>query len=67
VNTGLAVLGALGGGAVFIGAIITVAKGIFRQAAATEANTKALKDLTKMLNDHETRISRLEGLSGLPR
>jgi hypothetical protein len=64
----LADLGALGGAVVFAGALITVARGIFRQINATEANTAALgklshqlDDLDGKLGDHETRISRLEG------
>jgi hypothetical protein len=60
-TTGLAVLGALGGGVVFAGAAVTVVRGIFRHIAAVEANTAALTRLTAALSDHETRISRLEG------
>jgi hypothetical protein len=57
----LAVLGALGGGVVFMGAVVTVAAGIFRQVAAVKANTAALDRLSTTLENHETRISRLEG------
>jgi hypothetical protein len=54
-------LSALGGAGVFVGAMVTVMRGIFRQVTATEENTAALTKLTSTLQDHETRISRLEG------
>jgi hypothetical protein len=67
-STSLAILGGLGGLVVFVGAVFTVIRGIFRQVGATEANTKALTELSGQikgtdhrLGDHETRISRLEG------
>lgn len=60
----LGILGALGGLVVFVGAVVTVARGIFRQIAATEANTAALGELTGTLKDHETRIARIEGREG---
>jgi hypothetical protein len=63
-NMTLLILGAAGGGVVFIGAIVTVARGIFRQVASTDNNTAALDRLTTELNGHETRISRLEGRAG---
>jgi len=65
-----AFLGALGGGVVFVGAIVAVARGIFRQVNATEANTRALTELTSRIEgiggrmaDLETRLARLEGRS----
>lgn len=66
-NDVLAILGALGGGVVFVGAVVTVVKAIFNQTAATQANTKALEKVTEVIDKHETRLSRLEGLNGLPR
>lgn len=57
----LASLGALGGLAVFVGSVAALARGIFRQVAATEANTEAVNRLARKLDDHETRIARLEG------
>jgi hypothetical protein len=62
-NETLAILGAAGGAVVFVGAIVTVARGIFRQVASTDANTAALDRLNGTLENHETRISRLEGRS----
>lgn len=63
-NETLAILGAAGGAVVFTGAIVTVARGIFRQVASTDSNTAALDRLTVTLDGHETRISRLEGRAG---
>lgn len=60
-TTVLAAFGALGGLAVFITAVVALARGIFRQVSATEDNTRAVNRLTSKLDDHETRISRLEG------
>lgn len=57
----LTILGALGGGVVFVGAVWTVLRASFRQINAIEDNTKAVNRLTDELGDHETRISRLEG------
>lgn len=61
-------LGALGGLVVFAGALVAVARGIFKQINATEANTEALLEFSKkldsingMVGNHESRISRLEG------
>lgn len=59
--TVLAGIGALGGLVVFLGAVLTLARGIFRQIAATEDNTRAVNRLAAKLEDHETRIARLEG------
>lgn len=67
-NTFLAVTGALGGGVVFLAAILTVIRGIFRQVHATERNTEALGSLSnalegieKRVDSHSERISKLEG------
>jgi hypothetical protein len=67
-NTVLAVLAALGGGVVFIGAVVAVIRAIFKQISATNANTAATQELSKQLgsvngrlDNHETRISHLEG------
>lgn len=57
----LEIFGALGGTVVFGGAVLTVVRGIFRLVSATEANTAALNRLTERYDNHETRISRLEG------
>jgi hypothetical protein len=58
----LAVMSALGGLVVFLTAITVVARGIFRQTSATEENTKAVKRLTEAFTNHESRISRVEGI-----
>lgn len=63
-GSALAILGAVGGAGVFLGAVVTVARGIFRQVDATDRNTAALDRLSKALDDHETRIARLEGRTG---
>lgn len=63
-DTILAVFGALGGLVVFLGAIAGLARGIFKLIGATEANTRAVSKLTTKLDDHETRLSRLEGVRG---
>jgi hypothetical protein len=67
-NAVLAVLGALGGAAVFVTAVVAVIRAIFKQISATEANTVALQQMSGQmgnangrLDNHETRISRLEG------
>lgn len=64
----LAILGALGGIAAFVGGVVAVLRGIFRQISATESNTDAVNRLTEQLGDlsgtvdnHGERISRLEG------
>lgn len=65
--TWLIAFGGGGGLIVVLSAIIVIGRGIFRQVAATEENTSAVKDLTKgmgeikaMLSNHETRIAVLE-------
>lgn len=60
-QTAFAVIGALGGIVVFVAGVWALLRGIFRQVNATEDNTRAVRDLTQKLDDHETRISRLEG------
>jgi hypothetical protein len=54
----LTFLGALGGAAVFLGAVITVIRGIFRQVNATEANTVALDNLRKTVDGLDSRLNR---------
>jgi hypothetical protein len=67
-NNVATVLGALGGVVVFIAGLLTVIRGIFKQVNATEANTRALREVTEQMKSvnsvvgtHESRISRLEG------
>jgi hypothetical protein len=67
-NSVATVLGALGGGAVFVAALVATVRGIFKQVNATESNTKALtevrdemRSLNSVVGTHESRISRLEG------
>jgi hypothetical protein len=67
-NNAFTLLGGLGGLAVFLGGVWALLRGIFRQVNATEANTKALRDLTDKvenldadIENHETRIARIEG------
>lgn len=67
-NTFLAVAGALGGFAVFSGAVWTIVRSIARQVSATTDNTTALKALSSKLDQidgtvaqHGERIARLEG------
>ena len=61
------ILGALGGLAVFLGAMWAVIRGIFRQVNATDKNTMALNELSGKINsldgtitNHEHRITVLE-------
>lgn len=63
----LLVLGSSGGIVAFLSAVVIIGRGIFRQVAATEDNTKALQGLTDEVHDlktmtgsHETRITVLE-------
>ena len=67
----LAIVGGLGGGVTFIGALFILMRGIFGQIHATQDNTRALDELRAELkaadgraDDHERRISRLEGKAG---
>jgi hypothetical protein len=64
------ILSALGGGVSFLGAIVIIARAIFKQVSATEENTTATKELSdkmsrvmSQLNGHETRIRILEDRS----
>lgn len=61
------IISAAGGGIIFLGAIIGLLRGIFKQTAATEDNTKALDRLQKSVdklfatqNGHEGRLTSLE-------
>jgi hypothetical protein len=61
------ILGGTGGVLAVLSGITVLARGIFRQVSATEANTQAIKDLTAQVlglvrtnSDHETRIAVLE-------
>lgn len=67
-NDALAVLGALGGAAAFLGALFVVIRGIFKEVSAIDNNTAALNSLREAvssldvrLTDQGERISRLEG------
>lgn len=67
-NMVLTVFGALGGLVVFIGAIWTIVRAIFRQVNATEDNTQALSKMGASLDRLDNtvraqgeRISALEG------
>jgi hypothetical protein len=67
-NTTLAVIGALGGLTAFGAAVWAVVRSIAKQVGATKDNTEAVKELTRKLDaldgkvdEHSTRIARLEG------
>lgn len=67
-NTTLAILGALGGIGAFGAGVWTIVRSIARQIGATKDNTEALHDLRDTVmkldttvDDHTTRIARLEG------
>lgn len=67
-SNALAILAALGGIVVFLGAVVAVIRAIFKQIGATNANTAAVRELSLQmgsvngrLDNHETRISHLEG------
>ena len=60
-------ISAAGGGVVFLAAIVGLLRGIFKQTAATEDNTKALGELRHSVdqlfatqNGHEGRLHSLE-------
>jgi hypothetical protein len=60
-------ISAAGGGIVFLGAIIGLLRGVFKQTAATENNTAALTDLrttirelSEKYSNHEARLNSLE-------
>ena len=60
-------LSAVGGGIIFLGAVVGILMGVFRMTRATEDNTKALdrlsqnvKELFATQNGHERRLSILE-------
>ena len=62
------ILGALGGVVVFLGGVWAIVRGIVRQTVATQDNTKAIRALTgkvdklgETVNDHASRLGRLEG------
>lgn len=48
-NTVIAIMGSLGGLAVFLGAVFTVARNIIRQSNSVDANSKALDELKRAL------------------
>jgi hypothetical protein len=61
------ILTSAGGLVTVTGAITFIGRGIFRQVAATDRNTDAMRDLSKqvqqlrtMMNGHETRLTVLE-------
>lgn len=54
-------LAGLGGVVVFIGAAWAFLRGLFKQINAVDANTRALNQLTKKVDEHSERISNLEG------
>jgi hypothetical protein len=61
------VLGSVGGIVALLTAVWLILRGIFKWISATEANTEALKELTKIvaksderLDNHETRLVVLE-------
>lgn len=71
VNGTLALLGALGGLVAFIAGVWALLRGIFRQVNATDANTRATRELTGKLEriaatveGHGERLARLEGGRG---
>lgn len=58
------ILSSLGGIVAFLCAVTVIARGIFRQVTATEANTKALNELSNKfdlmdvrMNSHDTAIA----------
>jgi hypothetical protein len=64
----LAILGALGGVAAFTAGVWAMLRGAFRMANATDANTRATRELTQRLerltsqvDGHGERLARLEG------
>jgi hypothetical protein len=59
-STVLAVFGALGGLAVFVGAIWAVIRAGARQVAATEANTVSLDKATQAIDRLETKVTALD-------
>jgi hypothetical protein len=68
VNSALAILGALGGCAAFLGALTVIVRAVFKEVAAIDNNTAALDNLRETvtgldtrLNDQGERLSRLEG------
>lgn len=58
-STALAVVASLGGVLALVGAMVTVVRAIFRQVAATEELTRAVRDLRVSMNRNEERISAL--------
>ena len=66
----LPVLGGVGGIIAALGAVIVVGRGVFRQVAAVDNLTEAVRELTAelhqtrdLVNSHETRLSILEDRS----
>lgn len=64
----LAILGALGGAAVFATAVAAVIRAVFKNVKAVEDNTEATRELSEglgelrgIVNGHGERIARLEG------
>jgi hypothetical protein len=60
VNSTLSVLGALGGLAVFAGAVVAVIRATFRQVTATEANTKVTQANTRAIEALEAKVAGLD-------
>lgn len=67
-SSALAVLGALGGAAAFLGALFVVIRAVFKEVSAIDNNTTALNalrasvdSLDVRLTEQGERISRLEG------
>jgi len=48
------------GGVVFLGAVVALARAIFRQASSTEANAKALNGLAETITQLQGAIDRLD-------
>jgi hypothetical protein len=68
VNTFLAVSGAMGGVAIFVGAAWTIVRSVLAHVAAIKDNTRALDGLGEKIDQmdgtvaqHGERIARLEG------
>lgn len=58
--TVLLVLGSCGSALVFVLALAGIGRSIFRQVAATEANTEAVEALTKKMDNMGERVSNSE-------
>lgn len=59
-NTTLAIFGALGGFAVFAGAVWAVIRAISRQITATEQNTSATEQNTTAIHELENKVDTLD-------